>query len=71
MERICVQTRRPFGHAASGCRRAGQVPSTVKGNTAANVGTRDGLDLVSSPKGHQVALKGREKRGTSLLSGME
>lgn len=71
MEGSCVQTRRPFAHSASGCRRAGQVPSTVKGNISANVGMRDGMGLVSSPKGHQVALKRREKRDTFLLSGME
>lgn len=47
------------------------MPSTVKGKLSANVGTRGGVDLVSSPKGHQVALKRREKRGTLLFSGME
>lgn len=66
-----VQARQPFARAASGCRSTGQVPSAVKGNISANVGTRDGVDLVSFPKGHQVALKRREKRGTSLLSGIE
>lgn len=71
MERSCMQTCRPFARPASGCRRAGQEPSTVKGNISAHVGTRDGVDLVSSPKGHQVALKRREKCGTWLLSGME
>lgn len=71
MEGSCVQTRGPFARPASGGRRAGQVPSTVKGNISANVGTRDGVDLVSAPKGHQVALKRRKKRGTLLLSGME
>lgn len=60
MEGSCVQACQPFARPASGCRRAGQVPSTVKGSTSTNVGTRDGVDPVSSPKGHQVALKRRE-----------
>lgn len=71
MERICVQTRWPFARPAAGRGRAGQVPSAVKGNVSANVGARYGVDLVSSPKRHQVAPKGRERRCTSLLSRME
>lgn len=66
-----MQARQPFARASSGCRSTGQVPSAVKGNISANVGTRDGVDLVSFPKGHQVAPKRREKRGTSLRSGIE
>lgn len=69
MEWSCMQTRWLLAQAADGCSRAGQVPSTVKGNISANVGTRCRGDLVSSPKRNQVAAKGRERCITSLLCG--
>jgi len=66
MERSCAQARRPYARVAAGCRTAGRVPGTVKGNISANAGTRYGVDLVSSPKRCQVAPKGRERHGSSV-----